>query len=137
MSSPASLTVLQFTDVNGNLQTLQCDLDDIDYGGARSIEKEETFCEVSKTPGNPDNTINITGFWNKDSGRSHAVLQPLKTDTTARLYKFGPAGSATGAVLLSGLSYLVDYRIKQTAGGGSKISAKFEIQGNDVATTWP
>lgn len=136
MSSPASLTVLQFTDVNGSLQALQCDLEDIDYGGARTIEKEETFCAVAKTPGNPDNSITISGFWNKDAGRSHTVLRPLLTDTTLRLYKFSPAGTGTGSLVLSGLSYLVEYRVKQTAGGGTKISAKFEIDGNDLQGTW-
>lgn len=137
MSSPASLTVLQITDASGSLQTLQCDLDDIDYGGAASITKEETFCAVNKTKGNPDNSINLSGFWNSVSGRSHAVFQGLKADTTNRLYKYGPAGSASGAVLLSGVSLLTEYRIKATAGGGVKVTAKFEIDGNDVNTTWP
>lgn len=137
MGVAASLTVLQFTDASGNLQTLQCDLQDVDYGGARTIEKEETFCAVTKTPGNPDNTINVTGLFNATANRAHQVFQGLKADTTARLYKYGPGGSASGSVLLSGVSYLVDYRIKATAGGSVKVSAKFEIDGNDVATTWP
>ena len=137
MGVAASLTVFQFTDASGNLQTLQCDLTDVDYGGARTVEKEETFCAVTKAPGSPDNTITVTGLYNATAGRAHAVFQGLKTDTTARLYKYGPGGSANGAVLLSGVSYLVDYRIQATAGGSVKVSAKFEVDGNDVNTTWP
>lgn len=139
MATAASLSVLQFTDANGTLQTLQCDLNDIDYGGGRTIEKLETFCAVEKSPGNPDNTINVTGLFNADAGRAHKVFFGLKTDPTARLYKYGPAGSGTGATLISGLSYLVDYRIKATAGGNVTVTAKFEVQGNDyeAAAGWP
>lgn len=136
MSVAASLTVLQFTDADGSLQTLQCDLDDVDYGGARTITKEETFCAVTKAPGNPDNSITVTGLYNATADRAHEVFQGLKTDTTPRLYKYGPGGSGNGAVLLSGLSYLVEYRIKATAGGSVKVNAKFEVDGNDYASTW-
>ena len=136
MSSPASLTVFQFTDASGDLQTLQCDLTDVDYGGARSITKEETFCAVTKAPGNPDNTITVTGLFNSSVGRAHQVFQGLKADTQTRLYKYGPEGSASGKVLLSGLSYNVEYRIKATAGGSVQVSAKFEVDGNDYASTW-
>lgn len=136
MGVAASLTVLQFTDASGNLQTLQCDLTDVDYGGARTVEKEETFCAVTKAPGNPDNSITVTGLFNATTNRAHDVFQGLKYDTTPRLYKYGPGGSATGAVLLSGLSYLVDYRIQATSGGSVKVSAKFEVDGNDYESTW-
>lgn len=137
MAISPSQTVLQFTDANGDLRTLQCDLNDVDYGGGRSIGKQETFCAVEKSPGNPDNTISVTGVLNTDAGRSHKVFFALKTDQTARLYKYGPAGSGSGALLLSGLSYLVDYRIKATAGSSvTTVTAKFEIQGNDHESTW-
>lgn len=137
MSTAASLTVLQFTDAAAQLQTLQCDLDDVDYGGARTIEKNETFCGVTKSPGNPDNSITVTGIFDGTQNHAHDVFFGLKTDTTARLYKYGPGGSASGAVLLSGLSYLVEYRIKATAGGQVKVNAKFEVDGNDFESTWP
>jgi|SRR5688572_4928195 len=136
MSIASSLTVIQFTDTGGTLRTLQCDLQDIDYGGARAITKEETFCAVTKAPGNPDNSITVAGLLNLDANRAHAVFQALKVDPTARLYKYGPAGSGSGSLLLSGVSWLVDYRIKATAGGTVKVNAKFEIDGDDVATTW-
>jgi hypothetical protein len=137
MSVAASNTVLQFTDTGAQLRTLQCNLDDVEYASSRNIEKEETFCAVTKAPGNPDNSITVTGFYSATANEAHQVFNALKQDTTARLYKYGPGGSASGAVLLSGVSYLVDYTIKATAGGSVKISAKFEIDGNDVATTWP
>ena len=136
MAVAASNTIFQFTDASGSLQTLHCDLTDVDYGGARAITREETFCAVTKTPGNPDNTITVTGQFNATAGRTHAVFQGLKTDTTARLYKYGPGGSGSGAVLLSGVAYLTDYRIRATAGGNVTVTATFEVDGNDVNTTW-
>lgn len=136
MGVRSNAIVFQFTDVNGTLQTLQCDFGNVEYGGSRAIAKYETFCAVEKVPGNVDNSIDVQGLFNASAGRAHTVLQGLKTDGTARLYKYGPAGSGTGAVLLSGVAFLADYKILQKSGGQVEVRAKFDVVGDDVATTW-
>jgi hypothetical protein len=137
MSISASQVVLQFEGVDDQLHTLQCDLDDVDYGGTSAITKKETFCAVTKVKGNPDIAISVTGVYTDDADGAWDVFYDLwhETDQT-RLYKFGPAGSATGQMLLSGESYLTEYHIKETAGGDVSISAKFEVDGNDHRSTW-
>jgi hypothetical protein len=137
MSISASQTVLQFEDTADVMRTLQCDLDDIDYGGSSSITKKETFCAVTKTKGNPDIAISVTGIYTGDADGAWDVFYDLWRETTGpRLYKYGPEGSGTGAFMLSGVSYLTEYHIKATAGGDVSISAKFEVDGNDYRSTW-
>lgn len=137
MTISASNAVFQIQDTGGQLRTLQCDLDDIDYGGAASITKKETFCAVQKVKGSPDIAISVTGIYSGDADGAWDVFYDLwlETDQT-RPYKFGPAGSGTGALLLSGECYVTEFHIKETAGGDVSISAKMEVDGNDTRSTW-
>lgn len=138
MTISASNVVFQVTSTAAALVTLQCDLDDIDYGGASSITKKETFCAVQKVKGSPDIAISVTGVYSGTLSGAWDIFYNLwKETTTSRLYKFGPAGSATGALLLSGNSYVTEFHIKETAGGDVSISAKLEVDGQDFRSTWP
>jgi predicted secreted protein len=136
MSVPANNIVFQLTDASASLKTLQCDLDDFSYKGTRSISKKSTFCAVEKAPGSVDTTITMSGVWNDDTGMSHATLSGLLDSDTATLYKYGPNGSGSGEVLISGIAFVTDYEMKQTADGVTEFSATLEVQGNDVNTTW-
>jgi hypothetical protein len=118
------------------LRTLQCDLTDSQYGGPRSVTKTETFCAVNKSIGNPDITIQVSGLYDGDADQVHDVFYALWYETDPKLYKYGPGGSATGAVLLSGECWLTDYSISATAGGDVTVDATFEVQGNDHQSTW-
>jgi predicted secreted protein len=136
MSVPSNNIVFQLTDASASLKTLQCDLDDFTYTSSRSIDKRSTFCAVEKSPGSVDNKITMAGVWNDASGASHATLSGLKDNATATLYKYGPNGSGSGEVLISGVAFVTDYEIHQAADGTTEFSATLEVDGNDVETTW-
>lgn len=136
MSASANNIVFQLTDAGSTLRTLHCDLDSFNYKASRATSKRSTFCAVEKSVGSTDNTIQMSGVWNDDSGMSHATLNGLKYVTTEVLYKYGPNGSGSGEVLISGVAILTDYTINQDADGIIEFDATLEVQGNDVTTTW-
>lgn len=138
MSTNAKATVFVFTDASGNLQAVQCNLNDVSYKRSRAIAKFETFCAIDKSPGNIDTAITVAGEWvgSADPDDIDAIFDGLIRDQTARLYKYGPGGSGVGLVMYSGVSYCTDYEIKAKTGGIVEVSMTLEAVGDDVRTVW-
>lgn len=130
-------TVIVLYDTTNTPRVLYCDLTDITYKRSRPIAKTETFCEVSKSPGNIDGQITIAGVYIGDANDIDASLDGLLRDQTSRLYKYGPGGSGTGAVLYSGLQFVTDYQIVGKVGAQVLINATLEVDGDDVRALWP
>lgn len=135
-STNAKNTVFQFTDTGGQLRTLYCALNSVDYKRSRAIAKFETFCAIEKSPGNVDVGISVAGEWEGGEDEIDEVFAGLIYDQTARLYKYGPAGSGTGAIMYSGVAFCTDYAISAKTGGIVEVSATFEGVGDDVRSAW-
>ena len=69
-------------------------------------------------PGLQDATITVEGFFD-DTATSgpDAVLGPLRTDNTARTFKFGPKGSTAGFVRYTGTCLVSNYTVLGQVGG--------------------
>ena len=132
----AASTVVVLGKVGGGDFVITCDLTDVTYDRTRAIAKTETFCAIQKSPQNPDIKLSFTGLGNFNANEANAVLDALMRSTTGYGYKYGPAGSGTGAPLYSGVGFLTAYQIKATAGGNVGITGTVEVNGSDTLTAW-
>lgn len=81
-------------------------------------------------PGLEDVTFILAGIFD-DTATSgpDAVLGPLRTHTSAADFKYGPKGSAVGAVKYSGTCWVASYDMRSQVGSRVEWSAVLQVEG--------
>lgn len=84
----------------------------------------------SRFPALQDSRITLEGFYTDDvAPGADAVLGPLRTDTTARTFKYGPKGNTAGFPRYTGTCFVENYELTGQVGNMVTWRAELGVHG--------
>lgn len=107
--------------------------------GARALSEVTAFGDagVKSIPGLANVQFSVAGHYNAAATTGvTTVLQGLRTLTTTSTFTYGPAGSATGALKVTGECWMTDFSIDASNSDRVPISAAFQVEGIPTLTTY-
>lgn len=127
-------------DGSGTLQDLSTFTDNVSgLPAARQLSEVTAFGDqgVKNIPGLQNVTFSASGSFDSTATTGpHAVLNSLRTASTTATFEFGPEGSATGAVKISGECWLTNYTIDTSVSDKVPWSAEFQVDGTVSESTF-
>lgn len=88
-------------------------------------------------PGLEDVTFNLRGLFDDTaSSGPDAVLGPLRTNTTAVSFEYGPEGTAAGDVKYSGTCWVTLYELRSRVGNLVEWVATLQVEGTLTRGTY-
>ena len=132
----SSISVFQVTDTGAVLRDISAYITQIGgVPGVRELTDVTSLVDTGKkwNPSIEDVTITLELLWSEDASVGpDTVLGPLRTDTTARAWDYGPEGKVTGDIKYSGTCFVRSYEVVSRV--GSHVVARAELKVNGVVT---
>jgi hypothetical protein len=100
--------------------------------GARALSEVTAFGDqgVKSIPALANVQFSIAGHFDATATTgSFTVLNSLRTATATATFQYGPAGNATGAVKMTGESWMTELTVDATVSDRVPIAASFQVDG--------
>ena len=107
--------------------------------GARALSEVTAFGDsgTKSIPGLANVPFSIGGHYDATASVGIAtVLNGLRTTTTTSSFEYGPAGSASGALKISGECWMNEYTIDASVSERVPVSASFLVDGIPTLGTY-
>jgi hypothetical protein len=100
--------------------------------GARTLSEVTAFGDggVKNIPSLANVPFSIGGHYDATASTGIAtVLNGLRTTTATSTFEYGPAGSASGAIKITGECWMTEYTIDAEVSNRVPIAASFQVDG--------
>jgi hypothetical protein len=100
--------------------------------GARQLSEVTAFGDggVKNIPSLANVPFSIGGHYDATASTGIAtVLNGLRTSTATSTFEYGPAGSASGAIKITGECWMTEYTIDADVSNRVPIAASFQVDG--------
>ena len=86
-----------------------------------------------------DNKISISGKWDPTlDGHVAGLVSALRSGTLASAtFEYGPAGSASGAVRITGECFVEGYEVSGAVGDAQEFKLDLHVTDDVTVNTWP
>jgi len=132
--------VFSLDDSGGTLRSVKIYLNSVaGLPGARALSEVTAFGDqgVKSIPSLANVQFSIGGHYDATATTGIAtVLNGLRTTTVTSTFEYGPAGSATGALKITGECWLTNYTIDSSVSDRVPIAAQFQVDGVPTLTTY-
>jgi len=132
--------VFSLDDSGGTLRSVKIYLNSVSgLPGARALSEVTAFGDqgVKSIPSLANVQFSIGGHYDATATTGIAtVLNGLRTTTVTSTFEYGPAGSATGALKITGECWLTNYTIDSSVSDRVPIAAQFQVEGVPTLTTY-
>lgn len=132
--------VFAIDDSGGTLRTVTVYLNAVNgLPGARQLSEVTAFGDsgTKSIPGLANVPFSIGGHYDATASVGIAtVLNSLRTSTSTSTFEYGPAGSASGALKITGECWMNEYTIDASVSDRVPISASFQVEGIPTLTTY-
>lgn len=132
--------VFSLDDSGGTLRLVKVNLNSVSgLPGARALSEVTAFGDqgTKSIPSLANVQFSIAGHYDATANTGIAtVLNGLRTATVTATFEYGPAGSATGALKITGECWLTEYTIDATVSDRVPIAASFQVEGVPTLTTY-
>jgi hypothetical protein len=127
-------------DSGGTLRAVRIYLNSVTgLPGARALSEVTAFGDdgTKSIPGLANVPFSIAGHYDATASTGIAtVLNGLRATTATSSFEYGPAGSATGALKISGECWMTEYTIDATNSDRVPIAASFLVDGVPTLGTY-
>ncbi len=131
--TPGKGAVFSLDDAGGTLRTLTSYVDDVSgLPASQQLEDVTTFGNSGTRwiPTIQDAKFTVKGNFDSTATTGpYAVINSLRTATATASFEYGPEGSTTGKVKLSGECWLTDFTVDASVKGKVPFSASFQVDG--------
>ena len=132
--------VFSLDDSGGTLRSVKIYLNSVSgLPGARALSEVTAFGDAGtkSIPALANVQFSIAGHYDATASTGIAtVLNGLRTATATSTFEYGPAGSASGALKITGECWMSDYTIDATVSDRVPIAASFQVDGIPTMTTY-
>lgn len=132
--------VFSLDDSGGTLRNIKIYLNSVSgLPGARALSEVTAFGDsgTKSIPSLANVQFSIGGHYDATASTGVAtVLNGLRTATTTATFEYGPAGTATGALKITGECWLTEYTIDASVSDRVPIAATFQVDGIPTLTTY-
>lgn len=132
--------VFSIDDSGGTLRTVTIYLNSVSgLPGARALSEVTAFGDsgTKSIPGLANVPFSIGGHYDATASTGIAtVLNGLRTATATSTFEYGPAGSASGALKITGECWMTEYTIDASVSDRVPIAASFQVDGIPTLTTY-
>lgn len=132
--------VFSLDDSGGTLRSVKIYLNTVSgLPGARALSEVTAFGDqgVKSIPSLANVQFSIGGHYDATASTGIAtVLNGLRTTTVTSTFEYGPAGSATGALKITGECWVTNYTIDSSVSDRVPIAAQFQVEGVPTLTTY-
>ena len=132
--------VFSLDDSGGTLRTITIYLNAVNgLPGARALSEVTAFGDsgTKSIPGLANVSFSIGGHYDATASTGVAtVLNGLRTSTATSTFEYGPAGSASGALKVTGECWMNEYTIDASVSERVPIAASFQVEGIPTLTTY-
>lgn len=132
--------VFSLDDSGGTLRTITINLNSVSgLPGARALSEVTAFGDAGtkSIPSLANVQFSIGGHYDATATTGVAtVLNGLRTATATSTFNYGPAGSATGALKVTGECWMTAYTIDATVSDRVPVAASFQVDGIPTLTTY-
>lgn len=130
----------QLDDSAGTLRNVKIYLNSVTgLPGARALSEVTAFGDAGtkSIPSLANVTFQIGGHYEATATTGvTTVLNGLRTATATASFEYGPAGSATGALKITGECWMTEYTIDASVSDRVPIAASFQVDGIPTLTTY-
>lgn len=119
-------------NASGTVQDLSTFTDNVSgLPSARQLSEVTAFGDqgVRNIPGLQNVTFSASGSFDSASNGPHDVLNSLRTAPATATFEYGPEGSSSGAVKISGQCWLTNYTVDTSVSEKVPWSAEFQVDG--------
>jgi len=132
--------VFSIDDSGGTLRTVTVYLNSVSgLPGARALSEVTAFGDAGtkSIPGLANVPFSIGGHYDATASTGIAtVLNGIRTATATSTFEYGPAGSASGALKVTGECWMTEYTIDASVSDRVPIAASFQVDGIPTLTTY-
>lgn len=132
--------VFSLDDSGGTLRNVKIYLNSVTgLPGARALSEVTAFGDAGtkSIPSLANVQFSIAGHYDATATTGIAtVLNGLRTATTTATFEYGPAGSATGALKITGECWLTELTYDATVSDRVPVAASFQVEGIPTLTTY-
>jgi hypothetical protein len=132
--------VFSIDDSGGTLRTVTVYLNSVSgLPGARALSEVTAFGDsgTKSIPGLANVPFSIGGHYDATASTGIAtVLNGIRTATATSTFEYGPAGSASGALKITGECWMTEYTIDASVSDRVPIAASFQVDGIPTLTTY-
>lgn len=132
--------VFSLDDSGGTLRAVHIYLNQVSgLPGARALSEVTAFGDggTKSIPSLANVQFSIAGHYDATATTGIAtVLNGLRTVTTTSTFNYGPAGSTTGSLKITGECWLTDYNIDASVSDRVPIAASFQVDGVPALTVY-
>lgn len=125
--------VFSLDDSGGTLRDVKIYLNQVSgLPGARALSEVTAFGDqgTKSIPGLANITFSIAGHFDATATTGiFTVLNGLRTATATATFEYGPEGSATGRVKMSGECWLTELTVDASVSDRVPIAATFQVDG--------
>lgn len=133
-------SVFSIDDSAGTLRSIKIYLNGVSgLPGARALSEVTAFGDqgTKSIPSLANVQFSLTGHYSADATTGVAtVLNGLRTATATSTFEYGPAGSASGALKITGECWMTEYTIDATVSDRVPIAASFQVEGVPTLSTY-
>lgn len=133
--------VFSLDDASGTLRAVKIYLNSVTgLPGARGLSEVTAFGDggVKNIPGLANVTFSIAGHFDATATTGiFTVLNGLRTATTTATFEYGPEGSTTGKVRITGECWMTELAVDSSVSERVPISASFQVDGTVTVNTYP
>lgn len=132
--------VFSLDDSGGTLRAVKVYLNQVSgLPGARALSEVTAFGDsgTKSIPSLANVQFSIAGHYDATATTGIAtVLNGLRTATATSTFEYGPAGSASGALKITGEAWLTEYTIDASVSDRVPIAASLQVEGIPTLTTY-
>lgn len=132
--------VFSLDDSGGTLRNIKIYLNSVTgLPGARALSEVTAFGDdgTKSIPSLANVQFSIGGHYDATATTGVAtVLNGLRTATATSTFEYGPAGSASGALKVTGEAWMTEYTIDASVSERVPIAASFQVEGVPTLTTY-
>lgn len=132
--------VFSLDDSGGTLRNIKIYLNNVSgLPGARALSEVTAFGDqgTKSIPSLANVQFTIGGHYDATATTGVAtVLNGLRTNTVTSTFEYGPAGSATGSLKITGECWMTQYTIDASVSDRVPIAATFQVDGVPTLTVY-
>jgi hypothetical protein len=132
--------VFSLDDSGGTLRAVHVNLNSVTgLPGARALSEVTAFGDggTKSLPGLANVSFSIAGHYDATATTGIAtVLNGLRATTATSTFNYGPAGSASGSIKMTGECWMTEYTIDASVSDRVPIAASFQVDGVPALTVY-
>lgn len=132
--------VFSLDDSGGTLRAVHVNLNSVTgLPGARALSEVTAFGDggTKSLPGLANVSFSIAGHYDATATTGIAtVLNGLRATTATSTFNYGPAGSTTGYIKMTGECWMTEYTIDASVSDRVPIAASFQVDGVPALTVY-